>query len=331
MTSSASRTSGLRRSSSTRRAAKRVDPGSVGAAAAEHAHERRTDVLGDVDAAQLGGTPALDGRARRLDGYQRTASRPTRASRSTIDTTDRNDELGARLRFEREASFWETQAPRLARLRRAARRARLGIVRGPRPRRGGVVVQDDVGPSAAAGASSRRCAGIARRDSVAAVAAHRRDRDAAAVAAREGQPRALLPAYRTSTSCTSPIAASCAAIPRSSPKRRPTPTSARNRRGAARPLTDAFLEAAYFRNDVDDSIVFLLVSPSLVEPRNTGDATIDGVELSGGFRVFDWVGLLRQLHAPRRDARPRRADPPGRATTRPACASSWGRRRAPVR
>jgi outer membrane receptor protein involved in Fe transport len=57
------------------------------------------------------------------------------------------------------------------------------------------------------------------------------------------------------------------------------------------PVTDAFVEGAYFHNDVDDSIVFLLVSPSLVEPRNTGPATIDGFELAGGFRVFDWVDV----------------------------------------
>jgi outer membrane receptor protein involved in Fe transport len=57
------------------------------------------------------------------------------------------------------------------------------------------------------------------------------------------------------------------------------------------PVQNAFLEAAYFHNDIDDSIVFLLVSPSLVEPRNTGAATIDGFEISGGFGVFEWVSL----------------------------------------
>jgi outer membrane receptor protein involved in Fe transport len=57
------------------------------------------------------------------------------------------------------------------------------------------------------------------------------------------------------------------------------------------PVRDAFVEAAWFHNDVHDSIVFVLVSPSLVEPRNTGAATIEGVELSGGLRLFDWVGL----------------------------------------
>ena len=55
------------------------------------------------------------------------------------------------------------------------------------------------------------------------------------------------------------------------------------------PVQDAFVEAAYFHNDIDDSIVFLLVSPSLVEPRNTGAATVDGFEISGGFSVFAWA------------------------------------------
>lgn len=57
------------------------------------------------------------------------------------------------------------------------------------------------------------------------------------------------------------------------------------------PLQDAFVEAAYFHNDIDDSIVFLLVSPSLVEPRNTGAATVDGVEISGGFSLFEWASV----------------------------------------
>ena len=37
--------------------------------------------------------------------------------------------------------------------------------------------------------------------------------------------------------------------------------------------------------------MFLLVSPSLVEPRNTGDATLEGVELSAGFRAFEWLAF----------------------------------------
>jgi outer membrane receptor protein involved in Fe transport len=57
------------------------------------------------------------------------------------------------------------------------------------------------------------------------------------------------------------------------------------------PLEDLYFEAAYFHNDVRDSIVWLLVSPSLVEPRNTGDATLRGFEIGGGFGVLDWVGV----------------------------------------
>jgi vitamin B12 transporter len=50
-------------------------------------------------------------------------------------------------------------------------------------------------------------------------------------------------------------------------------------------------EAAWFRRDIDDSIVWVLVSPSLVEPNNTGPASVQGWELSGSVRLFDWVEL----------------------------------------
>jgi len=50
-------------------------------------------------------------------------------------------------------------------------------------------------------------------------------------------------------------------------------------------------EAAWFRRDIDESIAFVLVSPSLVEPRNTGPASAQGWELSGSVRLFDWVEL----------------------------------------
>lgn len=54
-------------------------------------------------------------------------------------------------------------------------------------------------------------------------------------------------------------------------------------------LRDLRFEAAWFRRDIDESIVFLLVSPSLVEPRNTGPATARGWELSGSVSVTRWV------------------------------------------
>jgi len=57
------------------------------------------------------------------------------------------------------------------------------------------------------------------------------------------------------------------------------------------PVSDASLEAAWFHNDVDQSIVYVLVSPSLVEPVNTGAATIEGVEVTARMRLLDWVGL----------------------------------------
>jgi len=57
------------------------------------------------------------------------------------------------------------------------------------------------------------------------------------------------------------------------------------------PLSALRLEAVWFRRDIDESIAFVLVSPSLVEPRNTGPASAQGWELSGSLRLFEWVEL----------------------------------------
>jgi outer membrane receptor protein involved in Fe transport len=59
-------------------------------------------------------------------------------------------------------------------------------------------------------------------------------------------------------------------------------------------LEDVWLEAAWFHNDVANSIVYVLVSPSLVEPRNTSDATIEGVEVALRLRLLGWVGFAAQ-------------------------------------
>ncbi|MEB2311688.1 MAG: TonB-dependent receptor [Polyangiaceae bacterium] len=57
------------------------------------------------------------------------------------------------------------------------------------------------------------------------------------------------------------------------------------------PLSALRLEAVWFHRDIDDSIVWVLVSPSLVEPHNTGPASAKGWELTGSLRLFDWVEL----------------------------------------
>jgi outer membrane cobalamin receptor len=57
------------------------------------------------------------------------------------------------------------------------------------------------------------------------------------------------------------------------------------------PLADVRLRATLFRREIDESIVWLLVSPTTLRPENTGSATTDGLELSASFR------LTRQLLA----------------------------------
>jgi outer membrane cobalamin receptor len=57
------------------------------------------------------------------------------------------------------------------------------------------------------------------------------------------------------------------------------------------PLADLRLSAGVFRREIDESIVWVPVSPTRIEPVNTGEATAQGVELGLGFRVTDFVRL----------------------------------------
>jgi vitamin B12 transporter len=53
----------------------------------------------------------------------------------------------------------------------------------------------------------------------------------------------------------------------------------------AGPFSDIELGAAVFRRDIDQSIVWLLVSPNTLRPENLGSATVDGLEVSGALRL----------------------------------------------
>jgi hypothetical protein len=52
---------------------------------------------------------------------------------------------------------------------------------------------------------------------------------------------------------------------------------------------DISVEVVGFHNEIEDSIVFQLVSLNVIAATNTGDATVTGVELAGAFRLFDWI------------------------------------------
>jgi hypothetical protein len=74
------------------------------------------------------------------------------------------------------------------------------------------------------------------------------------------------------------------------------------------PFSDLKLGATWFRREIDESIVWLLVGPSTIRPVNTGDATADGYELTGSLRLTRFVALSAQ-HTyvdSRRDANRRR-------------------------
>lgn len=55
------------------------------------------------------------------------------------------------------------------------------------------------------------------------------------------------------------------------------------------PFDRLTLEAAYFDQDIDDSIVYVLISPFTVAPVNTGPATARGVETSASASLLAWV------------------------------------------
>ena len=60
---------------------------------------------------------------------------------------------------------------------------------------------------------------------------------------------------------------------------------------AVGPVRDLHLSAAYFRNRIQESIVFVLVSPFTVAAENTGAAHVEGVEGDFGFGLFGWARL----------------------------------------
>ncbi|HVP29902.1 MAG TPA: TonB-dependent receptor [Myxococcota bacterium] len=56
-------------------------------------------------------------------------------------------------------------------------------------------------------------------------------------------------------------------------------------------LDDVRLGGDWFRQAIDDSIVFLLVSPNTVAAENTGPATVNGFELHASTRLLGWITL----------------------------------------
>jgi len=57
------------------------------------------------------------------------------------------------------------------------------------------------------------------------------------------------------------------------------------------PWLEGEIEATWFASEVDDSIAFQLISPSVVAPVNTGDATIRGYELALRWRPHPWLRI----------------------------------------
>jgi vitamin B12 transporter len=73
-------------------------------------------------------------------------------------------------------------------------------------------------------------------------------------------------------------------------------------------LTDVRASATVFRREIDESIVWVLVGPSTIQPLNTGSAIAEGVELAGSLRLMRFVRVAVQqtFLDSRRDANRRR-------------------------
>jgi vitamin B12 transporter len=81
------------------------------------------------------------------------------------------------------------------------------------------------------------------------------------------------------------------------------------------PASDMWLEFAAFRNNIDDSIVFGVRPLGVVIAENTGRARAKGIELAGGFRIFDWVNVLANWTTLDAELRPSGRPLQGRADT----------------
>jgi outer membrane cobalamin receptor len=55
------------------------------------------------------------------------------------------------------------------------------------------------------------------------------------------------------------------------------------------PVADTHFTASVFRREIDDSIVWVQINQTTIAPINTGEATLQGVELALSFRVTDWA------------------------------------------
>ena len=73
------------------------------------------------------------------------------------------------------------------------------------------------------------------------------------------------------------------------------------------------LAATVFRSDIEDSIIWLRVSPYKVRPENSDDATIEGIELSARCAVARYITVFANHTELRAEVQPQGVRLPGRA------------------
>ena len=59
-----------------------------------------------------------------------------------------------------------------------------------------------------------------------------------------------------------------------------------------REVEHLYLQAAYFRNKIDDLILFVFISATRIEPRNVGKVTEQGFETSIVLRPLSYIEIL---------------------------------------
>ncbi|MCP5041461.1 MAG: TonB-dependent receptor, partial [bacterium] len=78
-------------------------------------------------------------------------------------------------------------------------------------------------------------------------------------------------------------------------------------------VRDLHLAASVFRSDVDESIIWVPVSPYKIRPENSGDSVLEGIEVSTSFALGHYVSVFANHTELRAEVVPQKVRLPGRA------------------
>ncbi len=88
-------------------------------------------------------------------------------------------------------------------------------------------------------------------------------------------------------------------------------------------LRNVEVGASVFRSEIENSIVWLRVSPYKVRPENTGDARVEGFELDASFELGRFLRVFANHTELRAETRPQQTRLPGRAKRETSVRVEW--------